>query len=151
VKSATGTTVLTIAAAALADLVADAERRYPHEAVGLLATVTGEPGDAPVTFVAPLPNHARRPAGGTFVPAVDYRRQVAALAAAGYAPAAVYHSHPDDTAAPSAADLRAVTTPGVEVIVAVSRLGAGTARAWWLSPGAPAIELGIHVVPDSER
>jgi proteasome lid subunit RPN8/RPN11 len=148
-----GPAVLRVAPAALARLLDHAGRSYPAEAVGLLVADRAAPGGDPsplglpelprISEVAPLVNAARHPRTGSVVERSHLIDRIEALAERGLKPVGAYHSHPDREARPSEADVRAIRSSTVEVIVAVSPLGAGRPRAWWFEPGRPPVELSL--------
>lgn len=141
-------TALVVTTSVLTHIRDDAGRRYPAEAVGLLAAPRDRadhgPGTVTISRAEALPNRAHRPRTGVYVDPAELARCVADLTAAGFVPVGAYHSHPDAGARPSDVDRRAVRVPGVEIIVAVGPLGAGTVKGWWLRPGRAPVEMPLR-------
>ncbi|HZM78814.1 MAG TPA: Mov34/MPN/PAD-1 family protein [Candidatus Limnocylindrales bacterium] len=136
---------------ALASIEADARRCYPAEAIGLLARApesdTVLSGHVVVSEAVALTNRARHPGVSVQVSRAERDQRLAELAERGRETIGAYHSHPDGSAEPSAADLQAVRGAGVEIIASAGVTGVGMVRAWWLERDCEPIELALELAP----
>jgi len=127
--------MITIAADALAAILAHGEADFPFEACGLLVGRDDPGGARRVEVVCPLPNvreeeerHHR-----FLIAPEDLVREERRVRLEGREIVGVYHSHPDRPAAPSRHDLRLAWPLYSYVVVAVRAGSAVEALSWRLS------------------
>ena len=89
----------------VAEIVAHARAEYPHEACGLLGGRDGR-----VEKVYPLPNAEHSPVRYLADPEAQYQAMME-IEERGWEIVAIYHSHPDSPAYPSATDLEMAYYP----------------------------------------
>ena len=119
-------------------LLSEAQHSPSAEVCGLISARDGEP-----FRVYPVPNVSQTPA--RFF-TMDPKSQIHAMRSmrdAGEELFAIYHSHPDGPATPSAEDLAQAAYPGaLYLIISLQPKHAPTLRAFWLRGGqAEPVEL----------
>ncbi len=136
----------------VAELVADAEARAPHEACGLLTGPAHDRRGASVDGYVPLPNRARSSRHFEIDP-IEFLTAIDALDASGRVLRGIFHSHPDGPPAPSDADLRGAW-PGLRQVICALRDGRAVAIAVFDTAGAPwpgATHLELAPSPGAAR
>lgn len=133
--------MIRISTAHLEQINAQAEEAYPGECCGLLVGRVKHDGSVTVSCIAPSPNVAQPPDLDRFEVDPKIRFDLMrALEGSDEVIVGHYHSHPDQTAEPSATDLNMAFEPDlVWLITAVASGKAKATRAWRLNRETRAI------------
>lgn len=121
-------------------LLSDAQHSPSAEVCGLISARDGEPFQ-----VYPVPNVSQTPARFFTMDAKAQIDAMRTMRAAGEELFAIYHSHPDGPAAPSAEDLAQAAYPeALYLIISLQAQQAPQLRGFWLRGGqAEPVELEI--------
>lgn len=131
---------LTLGPAVVEAILRHVRVELPREAVGLL----GADQAGRVVVAEPLPNIARSPRAFLADPIAQFRAEQR-LAACGLAACAVYHSHPEGSAAPSPSDHELADRRLVHLIVGISEDGNGAVFRAYRHRGSTLVPLPVEL------